>query len=343
MNILHILPEFEEGGVERHVLALANGQAARGHTVYVVSAGGKLERLLKEPNPIHLPVHRKNLFTAFFSAFRIARRVKTEKIDLLHAHSRVPAWIAWWASCMSGVPWIATCHAYYSKNIGLTPYGRARKLLCVSDGVRRFFEGLFPDIPSTTIYNGLDAPVGEWIPSGGEMIRFLFIGRLTKKKGVDVLLEALGRLHDLSWTLDIVGDGPMMEVLRSDVYSMHIDHKVRFIGFHDTPDELMTTASCFLFPSLQEGMGLTLMRAVQMGLPVLSSDLPPVRELLLDPAEKQVPCLLPPGDVGAWEDALRRFIIYRRTGGAFDSRKIPNVEEMVEKVENAYFDVVKYS
>jgi len=105
----------------------------------------------------------------------------------------------------------------------------------------------------------------------------------------------------------------------------------------------MTTASCFLFPSLQEGMGLTLMRAVQMGLPVLSSDLPPVRELLLDPAEKQVPCLLPPGDVGAWEDALRRFIIYRRTGGAFDSRKIPNVEEMVEKVENAYFDVVKYS
>ena len=64
MNIIHILPEMDEGGVERHVLWLANELAALGHTVTVVSAGGKLEAQLKGVKIVHLPVHRKNPQTA---------------------------------------------------------------------------------------------------------------------------------------------------------------------------------------------------------------------------------------------------------------------------------------
>jgi hypothetical protein len=59
VNIIHILPEFDEGGVERHVLWLSNELAALGHDVTVVSAGGKLEARLKGVTIVHLPVHRK--------------------------------------------------------------------------------------------------------------------------------------------------------------------------------------------------------------------------------------------------------------------------------------------
>ena len=66
MNIIHILPEFDEGGVERHVLWLSNELAALGHDVTVVSAGGKLEARLKGVTIVHLPVHRKNPLTALY-------------------------------------------------------------------------------------------------------------------------------------------------------------------------------------------------------------------------------------------------------------------------------------
>ena len=59
MKIVQILPEFHEGGVERHVLWLSNELAAMGHTVVVVSAGGKLEPQLRDATHLRLPVHKK--------------------------------------------------------------------------------------------------------------------------------------------------------------------------------------------------------------------------------------------------------------------------------------------
>jgi len=123
LKIAQILPEFHEGGVERHVLWLSNALAELGHEVTVISAGGKLEEKIN-PGVVcwRLPVHRKNPFTGFYSASRIAYRAKREGWDILHAHSRVPAWIAWWVSLMAGIPWVLTAHARYSLNSGLLPF-----------------------------------------------------------------------------------------------------------------------------------------------------------------------------------------------------------------------------
>ena len=110
MRILHLVPEFEEGGVERYVLQLVKEQVSHGLQVSLVTAGGKLESLLPpEVKVIHLPVHRKNLITGLYCVFHLAKNIK--KRDLLHAHSRVPAWIAWWTSALTGIPWIMTAHS----------------------------------------------------------------------------------------------------------------------------------------------------------------------------------------------------------------------------------------
>jgi len=334
MNVLHILPEMDEGGVERHVLWLANELSAMGHTITVVSAGGKLENHLKDVKIVHLPVHRKNPLTALYSAFRIARIAKREKTAILHAHSRVPAWIAWWASLLSGVPWIATCHAFYSRNAGLIPYKRARLLVCVSESLQLFYSGIFPGRECPVIYNGLPPSPYTWKGSEGGTTKFLFVGRLTRKKGLLVLIEAFSRVAAGTWSLDVLGDGPLSAEAQVLTVSLGLQDRIFFHGFCDTPEKWMAQCSCFLFPSLEEGMGLTLMRAISMGVPTIASDLPAVREL-----STSTRALVKPGDVNAWAQAIGAFLKNGATGAGFDGSKIPSKAEMAHSVVLLY-DIV---
>jgi len=336
VNIIHILPEFDEGGVERHVLWLANELAALGHDVTVVSAGGKLESHLKGVRIVHLPVHRKNPLTALYSAVQIARIAKSQKTDVIHAHSRVPAWIAWWASLLSRVPWIATCHAFYSRNAGLIPYKKASALICVSESVHRFFLELFPHREYTVIYNGLLPSQYRWNHKEDGTAKFVFVGRLTRKKGIITLIEAFSHVGSGTWRLDVIGDGPLMDEAKTLADSLGLGSRIVFHGFQDTPEEWMAECSCFLFPSHEEGMGLTLMRAIQMGIPVIASDLPAVRELLSSPGG-----LVAPGDAGEWAKAIDMFFTSGRATAEFDRGKIPLTAEMAKGVEAVYRQISK--
>lgn len=335
MKILHILPEFQEGGVERHVLWLSNELAASGHDVTVVSAGGKLEENLKGVRHISLPVHRKNPVTGVYSAIRIAMYAKSEKVDIIHAHSRVPAWIAWWTSTFSHVPWIATCHGFYSKNAGLIPYGHARLLVCVSDSVRAYMAALFPKARFTVLYNGLPELPYSWRPPKDGPVRFLFVGRLTAKKGLRTVLESLSSFAGGDWVFDIVGDGPLIDSMKELTRSSGLEKQVFFHGFQDVPEKWMEECSCFFFPSLEEGMGLTLMRAIQMGVPVIASDLPAVRELAVSGEG-----LLPPGRVESWREELRKVLKKENVPWTrFDKRKIPTTGEMAKKTVAIYREI----
>jgi len=339
VNIIHILPEFDEGGVERHVLWLSNELAALGHDVTVVSAGGKLEARLKGVTIVHLPVHRKNPLTALYSAVRIARIAKREKTDILHAHSRVPAWIAWWASRLSRKPFVLTAHDVYRLNRALVPFSRTDCVICVSETVRSHLLSVIRG-PSRTILNGLQPLDFSWEKRECReaVVRFLFVGRLTKRKGLHIVLEALGKLSRNDWTLDVVGDGPQRAELEEQAQQLSLTDKVLFHGFQDNPDVWMSKCSCFLFPSLEEGMGLTLMRAVQMGVPALASDIPPVRELLLN---STLP-LIPP-TVSEWRKVLSR-VVSEKKGFLFPSfskEKILSTQEMTRKVLDCYYAVLR--
>ena len=156
MRILHIVPEFEQGGVERYVIELSREQVSHGHQVSLATAGGKLEaELPREVEVIHLPVQRKNLFTGLYCVYRLAQ--KHRQWDIVHAHSRVPAWITWWTSALTGMPWIYTAHSTYSLNAGLTPLKHAKGVICVSDAVRKHLADYLPE-RTVTLTNGIRKP-----------------------------------------------------------------------------------------------------------------------------------------------------------------------------------------
>ena len=142
MKILHIVPEFQEGGVERYVVQLSHEQVNAGHDVILATSGGKLESLLPENvQVIHLPVHRKNLFTIIYSAHKLAG---LHDINIIHAHSRVPAWIAWRISSLKKISWLMTAHAPYSLNAGLLPLRHADGVICISESVKNHMRKYLP-------------------------------------------------------------------------------------------------------------------------------------------------------------------------------------------------------
>jgi glycosyltransferase involved in cell wall biosynthesis len=328
VNVVLLLPEFEEGGVERHVLWLAQGLSRRGLGVTVISRGGKLVGELPEKvTHVALPVHAKNPVTAVTAALRIARMARRGEFHLLHAHSRVPAFVAWWASSLSGIPWIMTCHARYSKNAGLLPLRRADGAICVSETVQNHLQGLLPE-RTAVIPGGIpplasrrervpllrgEGPFSREIGAEGpdpepcgdvpRMCRLLFVGRLTRVKGIAFLLDLLTKedLSGRSWLLDIVGDGPLRNELFRLVSEKGMANRVTFHGFREDVESFLARCDCLLFPSLDEGMGLVLAQALTAGIPVLASDLPAVRELVADADP-----LVPAGDADAWSSRLRR-------------------------------------
>lgn len=335
MRIAQVLPEFNEGGVERHVLLLSNELARRGHQVLIISAGGKLEKDLKGVQHWKLPVHRKNPFTGAYCALKIALCSKKEQWHVIHAHSRVPAWISWWSSILSRIPWMTTCHARYSLNSGLIPYRYSKQSICVSNVVRDHLKTVLPR-RIHVIYNGLSEPELMWVPKPSSPIcKLLFIGRLTRIKGIDLLLKSLKNVKG-RWILDIVGDGPLAEELKRYIDQNDFGGQVFFHGFRNDVDQWMAKCSFLVFPSLDEGMPLTLCRAVQMGVPLIASDIPAVKEVLAGYGR-----LFKSGDEVSLTSMISNALGQNPEIFIGKSRIINSIQVMTDQVEKVYLEEQK--
>ena len=105
----------------------------------------------------------------------------------------------------------------------------------------------------------------------------LFVGRLAKQKGADVIIEAFAKIsHQISdWGLEIVGDGPMMRELQELADRWEIQSKVIFHGHKTDVHYFYRQASIFALPSRYEGTPNALIEAMCWGLPIVTSDASP--------------------------------------------------------------------
>ena len=192
----------------------------------------------------------------------------------------------------------------------------AAAVVANSAGLRATAERFAPDLPILEIRNGVDtvrfAPRAEGASDGGGKfavgeggVQLLFVGRLARQKGVDVLLEALGRIRGLGWRLTIAGDGPERAALAEQVARLGIAERVDFRGWvqrEELPD-LYRGANVFVFPSHDEGMPNVVLEAMASGLPIVATRVPGNDELV---GENGV--LVPPGDAEAFASALERVL-----------------------------------
>lgn len=335
MKIFHILPELQIGGVERHVIDLANEQAKRGHSVTVISAGGQMEtQFVSDVEKVHIPVHLKNPFTAVACAFKIAKIARSRGVDIIHAHSRVPALIAMLASRKAKIPYVVSAHCVFGTKTRwiYLPYRKANVVICVSKAVQDGMKNCFYD-NTKVIVNGFAQPKEYWSCENWNAKKLLFVGRLSNVKGLQDVLQAIPT--DLDWTMDVVGDGPQRAEWEKIAKERGISERITFHGYSDKVEHFLANASCLLFPSYTEGMPLTLAQAILVGTPVLASNIQPVVEL-----KGSSEGLLPPGDINAWKKALTD-LLNGKMPQKLPKSSVPTLENMVDEIEKTYVDCIK--
>ena len=114
-KVAHIVPSMEMGGVEESTRLTLVQLHANEIPVLLICSGGEICQHLSDLGiPIYLlPVHSKNPVTQFLNIFRIAKIVRKEGIDIIHCHSRAPAWSSYFSSRLTGSHFITTFHSYY--------------------------------------------------------------------------------------------------------------------------------------------------------------------------------------------------------------------------------------
>ena len=279
-------------------------------------------------NVIHLPVQRKNIFTGIHCIRTLA---KIHDWDIIHAHSRVPAWIAWRISIITKISWVRTAHAPYSLNIGIKPFIHADGVICVSEAVRKHLKNYLPD-DVITIPNGINISglINSRACENKCENKFLFVGRLTRLKNVDVILNALSGLKNYEWSLKIIGDGAQRNELENLSCELEINDRVEFLGGRSKSDveNCMLNSDCLLFPSRPEGMGLAVLEALSVKLPVIASDIEALREISSGG-------LIEAGNITAWREAVKNFMTDKRAS-KFNSDCVISISEMAERTEEFY-------
>ena len=142
MKIVQLLPELNEGGVERGSMELSRELVKLGHESIVISAGGKLAEQIEADGGKHImfDVCSKNPFTAFFRMIKLRKLLKVLNPDILQARSRVPAWLTYWANKKMQLPFVTTVHGFNSVSAYSAVMTKGDRVICVSGAIKSYIQ-----------------------------------------------------------------------------------------------------------------------------------------------------------------------------------------------------------
>ncbi|MCF6225276.1 MAG: glycosyltransferase [Xanthomonadales bacterium] len=311
MHIVHLLASMQTGGSELVVLELAAAAVKQGHQVTVFSAAGDLCPRLHASGAEHLhwPVGKKNLHT-----LKLIRRLTTwleeNPADILHAHSRLPAWIAWKA--IQALPqqqrphFITSVHGHYSvsKYSAIMTYGE--KIIAVSGSIARYICKNYPQVNDAKIvvippgvdhliFNPQHKNSPAWttafnaeFPSVADRRLLMLPGRITRLKGHKCFVRLLAGLIAAGENVHGLIVGPMsagkqhyLDEISELALDLGISEHLDYAGNREDMADLMLRADLVLNLSIKaEAFGRTVNEALSVGTQVVAWDRGGVSELL---------------------------------------------------------------
>ena len=167
--------------------------------------------------------------------------------------------------------------------------------------------GVGDEILLTRIHNGVPdvLPDLRSVGSHGEKVRIVSVARLDAPKDHVLLLDALAMIKELFWELEIVGDGPLTELVQKKVRDLGLTGRVVFSGLCNDVPERLARADMFVLVSGWEGFPLSIIEAMRAQLPVIASNVGGVAESVADGVTG---FLVPKGDKAGLADRLMRLL-----------------------------------
>ena len=333
MRVLQLLPALNSGGVERGTLEIAQALVSSGHDARVMSAGGRFVPELERLGAQHItrPIGRKAPAT-LAQIPRLAKTLRQNPVDIVHARSRLPAWVAWLAIRMlpSGrrPHFVTTLHGLHSVNAYSAIMTRGERVIAVSETVRDYIISNYPKADPRrvrVIYRGIDpdqfhpefSPSQQWLEQWGQdypQLKNRFIvtlpGRITRLKGHLDWLKVIRTLRDRIPGLAalVVGDTDpgkqdYAREVRRRVIELKLQDTVVFTGHRSDMREIYAISDVVCSTSTKpEAFGRTTLEALALGRPVVGWNQGGVGELL---SELFPEGAVPTGDNAAMAKAIQ--------------------------------------
>lgn len=310
LTVLQVVPALHAGGVERGTVEVAGELARRGHRSIVLSAGGRMVEQLEREGSEHITcaVGVKSPFTLRHVGF-VRELLSRGDIDIVHAASRIPAWItrlAWRNLPAETRPrFITSLHGLHSVSRFSEVMTSGEVVIAVSQTIRNYILENYSTPPERicVIHRGVDPAEfpRDFQPSPGWLDRFYWEyprahgrqlialpGRISRRKGHDDFTRLIKKLIDAGQPVHglVVGSENARkkrfgEELRQLVRSMGLDEHITFTGHRTDMKEIYSISDLVLsLSSKPESFGRTVLEALSLGTRVAGYDHGGVGEIL---------------------------------------------------------------
>jgi len=302
VKVLQVTTHFNTGGISNYILTLSKALKEKGVETVVASSGGDLENGLVGYGIPHRRINIKTKFEfgpkAILSGFKVSGIVKDERIDVIHAHTRVSQVSAAIASRLTGVPYITTCHGYFKKRARGVFDTWGVKVIAISGAVLKHLKDDLGVDGSRTelIYSGVDPTRFSRDYSQDEIYAARkytglgrgpvigTIGRLSSVKGHRFLVEAMKEiiLKRPDAQCLIIGNGEEKDALNALAGSLGVASSIKFVESCPDTHRYLSLMDVFVFPSVKEGLGIALLEALSSGKASVASRIGGIEDIVAD-------------------------------------------------------------
>lgn len=278
------------GGIERIVEKLSKYLAKDGYEVFIITR--RFPYQVKEENFGKIRVYRTrfvynmwlrtltfNLF-AFFKALRIIRR---ERIDLIHSHGHVAGLFGSllsrftktsliWTPHGIVIDWPSPAKEFLSLFHRIT-LRNVKKIIFISGEYVRKRVLLGKKPPNVLLTNAIDLEDFKMTPRRWKEIRFIYLGRFARHKGVIHTIQAFAKLVKKfpDSVLYIAGAGRREDEVLEYIKENNLSEKVRFLGWTNDTPKVLSETDVFVLPSRETGQPVALLEAMAAGKIIITS------------------------------------------------------------------------
>ena len=303
LKIVHVT-RAPVGGIFRHILDLASGQAERGHAVGIVTdsltGGERAVTALAQLTPhlklgvSRLPIQRELSPTDFLGFMKVRARLAALEPDVVHGHGAKGGAFVRLMSAPAAIR-VYTPHGgslHYGRNtLRGTVYGalervlmpRTELFLFESGFARNAYQAMIGAPPTIVrvVPNGISPAEMEPVEPWADAADLLSVGEFRHIKGTDVLIDALAELHRAGRrvSLAIAGDGEEGAALRAQVERLGLTESVRFLG-HTPAREAFAHGRLLVVPSRADSLPYVVIEAGGAGMSIIASGVGGIPEIL---------------------------------------------------------------
>jgi glycosyltransferase involved in cell wall biosynthesis/ribosomal protein S18 acetylase RimI-like enzyme len=333
VKVLHVVGDSRFGGIAQIIEGLGATAKAEGWQPDVLTTDPTVQAFVREAGMgvVDLDVIRRPIrpLRDLLGSFRLYRFLRRSTYQIVHTHTSKGGFVGRLAAYLARVPVVVhTVHGFAfherSSRLAIRFYAVLERIaahwcdriISVSEFHRRWAlelgicrPGRIVAIPNGTKPPEMSAGVKPEAIRAQLGVRrsdlLIFnTARLAADKGIAYLIEAAAKLaqRHRRFRVVIAGDGPAREQLETLAADLRVRDLVTFLGFRQDVSELLRAADLIVFPTLREGLSISLLEAMAAGKPIIATSIGCVRDLA---SQSEMARLVPPADSTALADAIR--------------------------------------